>query len=131
MRGMLSWFLILLPFCVGRVEKFRSSVAKTFSFTQVEMSNAVVGMHSYYIAAVNCDIDLVNSRFLLSLTRRRPRREKRGKKGVWPRAPSHKEMMPRPVISRHLNSHVTLEGWSLWIAKMGEAQWHWILRKVW
>ena len=33
----------------------------------------------------NCDIYLVNSRFLLSLARRRPRREK---KGVWPRAPS-------------------------------------------
>ena len=53
MRGMLSWFLILLPFCAGRVEKFRSSVVKTFSFTQVEMSNAVVGIHSYYIAAAN------------------------------------------------------------------------------
>ena len=26
---------------------------------------------------------------------------------------------------------MTLEGWSLWIAKIGEAQWHWIPRKVW
>ena len=33
----------------------------------------------------NCDIYLVNSRFLLNLARRKPRREK---KGVWPRAPS-------------------------------------------
>ena len=56
MRGMLSWFLILLPFCVGRVEKLRSSVAKTFSFTQVDMSNAVVGMHSYYSGGSRGDL---------------------------------------------------------------------------